>query len=271
MSGSPGAAQADRTALVTAAGAPALTRRNPTVKAAVLLAVSLGVILLDAPAPLLVLWLLALAVARWAAGVRWRALLLAQLPFLLFAVGVVSVNALARPGEPLIAAPVHVSAEGTVLGLAFALRGFVIGTASLAFLASTPPRELMTSLVQHARLSPRYAAALLAGHRMLEAMPERWATIRAAQAVRAPLDRRGRPRTGVRGFARSAFALLVASIRSSERIALALESRGLGDGPRTVWRPVPLTRADALLAAAVPLAVATVVAVCALALGWHAV
>jgi energy-coupling factor transporter transmembrane protein EcfT len=248
-----------------------LARRNPTVKAALLLVVSLGVILLDAPAPLLVLWLLALTVGRWAAGLRWRTLLLAQLPFLLFAVGVVSVNALTRPGEPLLDAPVHVSAEGTVLGVAFALRGFVIGTGTIAFLASTPPRELMTSLVQHARLSPRYAAALLAGHRMLEAMPQRWAVIRAAQAVRAPVGRRGRPRSGVGGFARSAFALLVASIRSSERIALALESRGLGDGPRTIWRPVPLTRADALLAAAVPLAFAAVVAACALTLGWGAV
>ncbi|GMA27223.1 energy-coupling factor transporter transmembrane component T family protein [Arenivirga flava] len=256
---------------MTAAGVAPLARRNPTAKAAVLLVVSLGVILLDAPAPLLALWLLALAVARWAAGIGWRRLLLAQLPFLLFAIGVVSVNALTRPGAPLLDAPVHLSAEGTVLGLAFALRGFVIGTASLAFLASTPPRELMTSLVQHARLSPRYAAALLAGHRMLEATPERWATIRAAQTVRAPLDRRGRPRFGLAGFGRTAFALLVVSIRSSERIALALESRGLGDGPRTVWHPVPLTRADALLAAAVALAVAAVVAACALTLGWHAV
>ncbi len=246
---------------MTAPGRPWLGRCNPTVKLVTLLAVSLATLFLFDPLPVLALYLLATVTVRAAARMPWRTLLLAQVPFALFGIGLVAVNALSRPGEPLLPdAPVRVTVEGLVLGTALALRGMVIGVLTIGFLASTPPRELMVSLMQHARLSPRFAYAILAGHRMLGAMPERWATIRAAQSVRAPLRRNGRPRFGPGDFARAAFALLVASIRSSERIALALESRGLRDGPRTIWRPVPIGRRDAVLAIAVPTVFTAVVA-----------
>ena len=238
----------------------ALGARNPTVKLLLVVAVSLVTLALLEPAALAALYLLGLGAARWGAGVGGRRLLLAQVPFWTFGLGVLLVNAMSRPGAVLVAGgPFRVTHEGLVVGAALALRGCVIGVATIAFLASTPPRDLMVSLVRHARLSPRYAYALLAGHRMLAGLPRQWATIRAAQLVRAPLGRDGRPREGWCGLARSAFALLVASIRASERVALALESRGLSAGPRTVWRPVPLGAADAALAAGVVGALALVV------------
>lgn len=236
---------------VSPAGDSWLAGCDPTVKVAVLLAGSIATLFLFEPLPLLLLHLLALAGVRGTTGLRWRTLLLAQLPFVLFGLGLVVVNALARPGAPLLAdAPVRVSVDGVVIGLALALRSLVIGTMTVGFLASTSPRALMTSLVQHAGVSPRYAFALLAGHRMLAAMPRTWSAIRTAHAVRAPLGADGRPRLGARGLTRCAFALLVSSIRSSERIALALEVRGLGAGPRTVWRPASVGARDAILAAA---------------------
>jgi energy-coupling factor transport system permease protein len=229
-----------------------LGARNPTVKLLLLVAVSLVTLVLLDPVTLLVLYLLGLGAARWAAGVRGRALLLAQVPFWTFAVGVLLVNALSRPGEPLVPGSVlPVTREGLVVGAALAARGLVIGVCTVAFLASTPARDLMVSLTQHGRLSPRYAYALLAGHRMLAGLPRRWATIRTAQLVRSPLGRDGRPRGGWRGLARSAFALLVSAVRDSERVALALESRGLSSGPRTLWRPVPLGARDGVLVAVV--------------------
>ncbi|TGO06115.1 hypothetical protein [Serinibacter arcticus] len=51
------------------------------------------------------------------------------------------------------------------------------------------------------------------------------------------------------------------SIRSAERNAFALESRGLGSAPRTVWRPVALGWRDAGLVGAVALAVGGLVLV----------
>lgn len=226
-----------------------LARRNPTVKAVVLLVMSLATLLITHPVPAVALYGVTLVVVVLAARPSLRALLLGQLPFVSFGVGLVMVNALTRPGVDLLPhSPVRVTAEGLSMGVALAVRGLVIAVATIGFLASTPPRDLMVSLVEHARLSPRYAYAILAGHRMLLQMPQTWATITAAQAVRAPLDRKGRPRPGLRGWARCAFALLVSSVRSAERISLALETRGLGAGPRSVWHPVPLRRSDGVFA-----------------------
>lgn len=228
-----------------------LGARNPTVKMAVLLAVSVAVLFLFDPLPLLVMYAASLLGVRWTAGIRWGMLLRAQVPFVVFAGGVFVVNALSRPGEQIFDAPVRITVEGVVVGAALALRALVIGLGAVAVTASTDPRAMTVSAVQHARVPPRYAYALLAGQRTLEAMPRTWATIRAAQAVRAPIGRDGMPRQGAAAFGRASFALLVDAVRSSERIALALESRGLGDRPRTLWRPVPIGSADAVLAVVV--------------------
>ena len=229
-----------------------LHRRNPTVKLAVVFVVSLATLFLFDLRVIGVLYVAAVAAVLACRALTLRELVLGQLPFLLFGVGLVSVNALSRPGEPAFDAPIRVTVEGLTIGVALALRGLVIGVLTIAFLATTPARDLMVSLVQHSRLSPRFAYPLLAGQRMLQTMPSRWGTIRAAQAVRGRRRRDGSPRFGVREFGRAAFALLVGSIRSSERIALALESRGLKAGPRTLWRPVPMGWQDAVLAIAVP-------------------
>jgi energy-coupling factor transporter transmembrane protein EcfT len=160
---------------------------------------------------------------------------------------------------------VRVTVEGLTIGAALALRTLVIGVGAVAFTTTADPCRLMVSLVQHARLSPRIAYALLAGYRLLGVLPQQWRTITRAHAVRLPLReprsagrRPGMPRLGPRALARCAFALLVTSVRSAERIAFALESRGLGAGPRTVWRPVALGWQDAALVGAVLLPVAGV-------------
>lgn len=229
-----------------------LHRRNPTVKLVLVFGCSLATLFLFDLAVLGLLYGVAVVAALGSRAVEARTLVVGHVPFLLFGVGLIAVNALSRPGEPAFDGPVRVTIEGLLVGSALALRGLIIGVATIAFLATTPPRDLMVSLVQHARLSPRYAYSLLAGHRLLQTMPGRWTTIRAAHAVRAPRRRSGKPRFGPREFARAAFALLVGSIRSSERIALALETRGLGTGPRTLWRPVPFGRGDVVFAVAVP-------------------
>lgn len=234
--------------------------RNPTVKILTLFAISFAVLFLWDPLLLLILYLVAVVAIRWAARIRWPHLLLAQIPFVMFGLGVFMVNAVTRPGEQAFDAPIRITVEGLSAGTALALRALIIGIGAVAFIASTPPRDMMISAIQHGRLPPRFGYALLAGQRTLEQLPRTWATIRAAQAVRAPLNRRGEPKHGMRDFGRAAFALLVGAIRSSERIALALEARGLGDGPRTLWRPVPIGAADAMFVAVVLGSFAVIVA-----------
>lgn len=228
-----------------------LGRRNPTVKFVTLFVVSFAVLFLFDPIPLLVLYGLALIAAYGAARIRVKHLALAQIPFLLFGLGVLMVNAVTRPGTQAFDAPIRITVEGLTIGTALAIRALIIGMGAVMFIASTPPREMMVSAVQHGRIPQRFGYALLAGQRSLEQMPRTWMTIRAAHGVRAPLNRKGQPKHGIRGFGRAAFALLVGAIRSSERTALALEARGLSDRPRTLWRPVPIGPIDAVLAVVV--------------------
>ncbi|GAB3026690.1 hypothetical protein GCM10011376_13370 [Nocardioides flavus (ex Wang et al. 2016)] len=229
-----------------------LGRRNPSVKLGLAFAVSLAVSFVLTPTAPAVLYVLALLAVRLTSRVPWRRLALAHVPFVAFASGALLVNAVSRPGTVLWAAgSLEVTDAGLSVGAALAARTLLIGVLAVGFVVSTDPVDLMTSLQQNARLSPRVTYALLAGHRLLQELPREWQTIRMAHAVRAPLRADGRPEAGVRAFTRAAFALLVVCVRRGERTAQALESRGLGVGPRTVWRPVRVDRTDVTMAATV--------------------
>jgi energy-coupling factor transport system permease protein len=244
----------------------ALSRRNPTIKLALLFAVSIALFFTFDPVTPAVLYVIALGAVAAVARIRPRVLVAAHLPFVGVAVGLVIVNALSRPGtEVWSAGALRITEEGLTVGAALAMRTLVIGVLSLAFVASTDGVRLMSSLHSHARLDVRVTYAVLAGYRTLGELPLEWQLIRQAQTVRMPLDRRGRPRAGLAVFARSAFALLVVSLRRAERMSVALESRGLGLSPRTTWHPVPLTRTDWAFAAGVIAALAAVFAVSAAA------
>lgn len=228
-----------------------LHRRNPTVKLAVLLVVGVALLVpVDVATPALVGLLLVPAAAvagRLTAGTLVRA----ALAFLPFALSILAVNAVTRDGAVVArAAGFEVTTTGLAVGASLALRTLVVGLLAFAFTATTDGPRLMTSLHQHARLPAHVTYAVLAGYRVLEGLPDAWTTIRRAQAVRDPARRRGAPLPrDPASLARAAFALVVGALRQGERLATSLQLRGLGSGPRTVHRPVPLGAADAGLAA----------------------
>jgi len=244
-----------------AAASSPLARRNPTVKLALLAVISVAVMFLLDPVTPAVLYVIGLVGVAISVRVAARRLALAHVPFLAFALGVFVVNALSRPGTVLWqAGPLRITEEGLSVGAALAARTLLIGVLAVGFLLSTGAVVLMTSLHQNARLGARTTYAILAGYRMLQEMPQEWSTIRHAHTVRADLrGRHARPPRNPRHLAGVVFTLLVVSIRKSERISQALESRGLGLEPRTTWQPVRVTGADWGLAAGVLTVVAAVI------------
>jgi energy-coupling factor transport system permease protein len=226
----------------------ALARVNPSVKLVLLLVVSATVSFVLDPVTPAVLYVLALTVVMAGTRMPPRRLLLAHLPFAGFAVGVFTVNALSRPGPvALMIGPLWITEDGLTIGAALALRTLLVGVLAIGFLASTDAVRLMHSLHQNLHVGARPTFAILAGYRMLAQMPKEWATIRAAQAIRSP----GGARLGLRGTGRALFALLVTTVRKGERVAQALESRGLGAGERTIWHPERVRGSDRVLAVAV--------------------
>jgi len=240
------------------ATASPLGRRNPTVKLGLLLVLSCAVLFVLDPVTPAVLYLLALAAVLAATRVRLRTLALAHVPFASFALGLLVVNAVSRAGRPVAELGVlTVTDAGLAVGAALAWRTLFVGVLSIGFLVSTDPVALVTSLHHHARLGARPTYALLAGHRMLEELPREWQTIRQAQRVRPAGDGRA---AAARAWLRAGFGLLVVSVRKGERMALALETRGVGLSPRTTWRRAPLGPADAAMVVAVVAVLAGVLA-----------
>lgn len=242
-----------------------LARRNPTVKLALLFVVSVAVLWVLDPITPVVLCALAGGAICAGAGLRWGEFARALVPFVAFGAGVLMVNALSRPGTVLWSGSIlRVTTEGLSVGAALAGRTLLTGMLAVAFIVTTDAVALMTSLHHHAKLDVRVTYALVSGLRMLQQMGGEWRTIRWAQAVRAPLDRKGRPRGGVRAFMAAGFVLLAGAIRRGERVAVTLESRGLGRRPRTTWRPAPLERMDAVFAGVVVAVLALVLVVAGL-------
>lgn len=254
-----------------------LHRRDPTIKAGVLVVICLVLTAVTDPVTPGVLYLLTWPVALAAGRIPAGTLLRAHPPFAAFALSLLMVNAVTRPG-PVLASigGLTVTADGLSIGAGLALRTLVIGILSVTFVLTTDGARLMTSLHQHLRLDGRFAYAVLAGYRLLEQLPHTWATIRAAQAVRDPCRhvRHGgepggsggqelgaasrRPGSGShrrrhgssrspRALGRAAFTLLVTSLRRAERMSIALETRGLGAGPRTIAAPSNLNPGDAIV------------------------
>ncbi|MCB7137599.1 energy-coupling factor transporter transmembrane component T family protein [Cellulosimicrobium marinum] len=253
---------------MSAPGPTVLGRWNPTVKLATLLTLGTAVLLVTDPVTPTVGWVLVLVALLVLGRVRLRTLALAHVPFLGFATSLLVVNVATRPGgAPVDLGPVTVGADGLGIGASLALRTLFVGALSLTLVLTTEPVRLMTSLHQHARLPASWTFAVLAAHRLLADLPGTWHTIRCAQAVRDPRRTPGTLPRSPRALGAAAFALLVGAVRRSERMTIALESRGLGSGPRTTSRPVPLGTAD-VAAAVLVLLLAAAVMVVGVHAGW---
>ena len=184
------------------------------------------------------------------------------LPVAWFALSAFLVNVLSRSAGVRIAAwgPLTITDDGLAWGLALGARALAIGALAALFALTTDAVAFLNAAHQQARVPARYAYALMAGYRLMEMLPDEWRTIRAAQAVRAGgvHERAGGP-AWFRSFGRASFGLLVVALRRGQQLAEALEARGLGRTPRTIWRPVRWGWRDGVLLA-VALAVAAAVA-----------
>ncbi len=239
---------------------------NPTIKVAILIVASIVIMFVLDPVTPAVLYVIALVGVITAGRLPARTLALAHIPFLGFGFGIFTVNMLSRPGTVLWQEGfLRITTEGISIGLALALRTLLIGVLAIGFVMSTDAVKLMTSLHQTARLGARPTYAVMSGYRLLEQLAAEWTIIRRAQQVRAPLNAQGRARGGPGAFGRATVSLLVVAVRRGEQLAQSLESRGLGLSPRTVWRPVPVTRVDAAFGVLALVVLGSVIGVAGLA------
>jgi energy-coupling factor transport system permease protein len=250
-----------------AARAP-LQRANPVAKlvAALVLLVALFISLDAVTAAIILVALLGLiavsGLSRSELAARgWLIVLLA------LAVGAFNILFAAEQLGPTVVAigPVEIGAQTLASGVGLALRLVAIFLAGILATATSDPTEVADSLVQQARVSPRFAIGVLAALRLVPGLAREWRIIGLARRARGVEAGRS-PIAAVRLLAGRLMSLLVAAIRRSSRMALAMEARGFGAAPcRTIARPQRIRATDlAWIAGAVGLSAAAIAASVAL-------
>lgn len=226
-----------------------LHRLNPLTKLALALPVAALVTFFNEPAMPFAIAVLA-AGATWKLGrVPWRSIQRPMMLALLLGFGLFwsSVVFYAGPGADapsLVPGPVRVTPDGLLFGITIVCRLLAIFAASLLFVLTTNPVDLVVALIQQTRLPVKVGYAVFAAYRFMPLIHEELENIQAAHHVRGGVEGSGIIARARRLFG-YAIPLLAISVRRAERVALAMDSRGFGARPdRTYFRQTAFRRAD---------------------------
>jgi energy-coupling factor transport system permease protein len=236
-----------------------LGRTSPVLKLAMALAWLIGLATTNAWLPPIVLAAVAVVAALTIGRVPPGVLASAVAPLWLVAFGIAFFNTLfgvanADPASATMFAvgPWRVTQEALQAGIGLGLRVVAIGAVGAVFALTTDSTRLVDALVQQAHVSERFAYGALAAYGAIPRFGADLANLRAARRMR-----------GLRGswHPRILVGLLVLAIRHGDRMALAMDARAFGSGPRSRYREVPWTWLDLVVGVA-----ATAVLICALSM-----
>jgi energy-coupling factor transport system permease protein len=203
--------------------------------------------LLTSPELMGLLMVLTIATAFTLTSVKPERVLRSGLWIVLLAGGAMVFQLFARrAGHPVVyVGPIAITDAGIRGGFQFASRIVVLAFSSLAFVWTTDPRDMVVALA-HFRVPYRFAYMLFVSLRILPVLENEAMVIREAQAVRGVAEVQRR----IDRWKRFGLPLLVAGIRRSESMAVAMDCRGFGAFPtRRFIHEFRWTRSGLLLAA----------------------
>jgi len=202
---------------------------SPIVKLGIAIVWLVGLALTLHIVPPLILAVVALAAGRSLGRIPGRTLSVALAPLWVAAVGIGVSNTVfaAANGDPLAAelvhiGPIRIAADAAVGGVALAARVIAIASVGAVFTLTTDATHLADSLVQQARISPRFAYGALAAYQAIPRFGEDLATLRQARRVRGL---RGGVAAGVR--AARAAGLFVVAVPNPTTARLKIEGASL--------------------------------------------
>lgn len=123
----------------------------------------------------------------------------------------------------------RLTAEAVVAASSVGARVVAIVATGVVFAQTTDPTRLVDALVQQARVPERFAYGALAAYQAVPRFGQDLGTLREARRIR-----------GVAGswHPKLLIGLLVRAIRHADQLALAMDARAFGSGPRTAFRPL---------------------------------
>lgn len=219
---------------------------SPVTKLAVSLVLLVGLAFTLDIRPPIVVALAVVACGLAFGGIPARRLAVGLAPLWLAALGIGVFNALfsgsnADPSLPVALAfgPFRVTTTAVGAGAGLAMRVIAIAAVGVVFGQTTDSTRLVDGLVQQARVPERFGYGALAAYQAIPRLAEQLTTLRQARRIR-----------GLRGswHPRILVGLLVLAIRHGDRLALAMDARAFGSGPRTRYREVGWTWLDGVVA-----------------------
>ena len=225
-----------------------LGRLSPLTKLAIAIAWLIGLATTTAIAPPLAIAAVAMAAGmllgrlRPATIVRGAALLwVAALTVGLFNAVFAAANVDPASAELVRLGPLRLTQPGVLGGLGLTARIIAIAAIGVVFSQTTDSTRLVDALVQQARIPERFGYGALAAYQAIPRLSLDLTTLRQARRIR-----------GLRGswHPRLLVSLLVLAIRHADRLALAMDARGFGSGPRSRYRAVGWTWWDGIAAVA---------------------
>jgi len=221
--------------LTDAQASSLLGRTSPLVKLGLAITWLIGLALIQAPGPPLLLAGLAVAAGVSVGRVPPRNLARGLAPLVVAAASIAIANLLWSAANTDPAAtelarlgPFRITREAAEVASALAARVLAIVAVGGVFAQTTEPTRLVDALVQQARVPERFAFGALAAYQAVPGLAEDLLTLRQARRVR-----------GLRGWhPRLLVGLLVRAIRHADQLALAMDARAFGSGPRSTFRPI---------------------------------
>lgn len=173
-------------------------------------------------------------------------------------------------GEPVLLDwwRIRITVPSLIQGLVAALRVDALAFAVLVLLVATDQRSLVQGLVRLG-VPFEWGLTLAIGLRYLPLLHGMYSTITDAQRARGWTPERSSPLRRLRAYVPTLVALIIAALRLSDALTLALTARGFRPGhPRTTRRPLRLRRIDRWCLAALGLALLAAIGL-RLGPGWH--
>ena len=180
--------------------------------------------------------------ALWRLGqISPRVLLKLLLPFFVLSFGLIWTTTLfyvAAPGTHAAVVwrvgSIVVTDQGLAYGLAIFFRLLAFFSASLIFVMTSNPTDVVQALVQRLRVSYRFGYGAHAAYRFVPLFQTELDTIRAAHRVRGVDEGKGLLGR-YRRYVGYLIPLLAGGVRKAERVALAMDARGFGATTRRTY------------------------------------
>lgn len=227
---------------------PYLQTLNPVVKLLVVVVITILVSMTSAPALPLLLTVAAFLLTAIGGGIAPLTLGKRMSPFLLVSLSFMAFMLLFKGMEQagtevrLLMFGYTRSALQNILSLG--MRILCISFTTLSFVLTTDPNDLVLSLILQLRVPYLHGYAALAAYRFLPTMQEEVKGIRLAQEIRGIEWSKGL-RNRIASPFRVMIPMLTLAARKGERIALAMDSRGLGAcQSRTFYKRTVITGRD---------------------------